>query len=730
MSPTAIHLFEAHRFSLALTGHKARNLGLLAAAGFRVPEGVVVAPASRVDDPYLLESISRLGAGLFAVRSSAPHEDTSGSSRAGHYRSLLAVARADVPAAIQECRFDPGLREIAGVERQPHGIPVIVQRMVDPRAAGVAFTADPSTGDRNATVVTATGGLADRLVSGRVSGDEWVVSGRNVSVRRRPEAALTARQVRQIARVGQRIAEQLGSPQDIEWAIDGAGLWILQARPITALPPDVDWETEHPGVFHRSFRFGEWISEPVTPLFEDWLLSTMERRLHAIHRELIGQMAPEPFHVVVNGWYFYSLNFLPVPGAALRSSFRHIVRTAVEAPQRVAVMLPLTAHHGYPLYEAEWRTDLEPRYRNATEHAERRIDRATPGEVVRLVDGLAALSGEYFASISVVAGSAYKIESGLARFWNRHLRPVLGGSHMELLGGLHDAREVFDGPLLETLDWHTALSDQSEELDRTDRERLTERRTATEAAARKVLARKPRRLQRFDTLLAHAQHLEPVREEQVAGLSRPWPAMRRGVLRLGEHLVEAGAISAPEDVFFLTRTELVESLESATPRQEAVDARRAARQTARRLTPPMHVGRMPLMVKLTFTSTRSALGAVRSDDALVTGVPASPGRATGPVRVVRDSSGFGAVAPGDVVVAPLTSPAWVPLFSRAAGLVTDIGSGLAHASIIAREFGIPAVVGCGDATTRLRTGMQVTVDGTHGTVMPAAAANKPAGRRG
>ena len=92
---------------------------------------------------------------------------------------------------------------------------------------------------------------------------------------------------------------------------------------------------------------------------------------------------------------------------------------------------------------------------------------------------------------------------------------------------------------------------------------------------------------------------------------------------------------------------------------------------------------------------------------------------TGPVRVVRGPDDFEALQPGEVLVAPLTAPAWTPLFARAAAVVTDVGSAAAHASIIAREYGIPAMVGCGDATARLRTGTRVTVDGSTGNVEPA-----------
>jgi pyruvate,water dikinase len=89
------------------------------------------------------------------------------------------------------------------------------------------------------------------------------------------------------------------------------------------------------------------------------------------------------------------------------------------------------------------------------------------------------------------------------------------------------------------------------------------------------------------------------------------------------------------------------------------------------------------------------------------------------VRVIRGPAEFEELRDGEILVAPLTAPAWTPLFQRAAGVVTDVGSPAAHASIIAREFGIPAVVGCGDATARLRTGMRVTVDGGLGNVEPA-----------
>jgi rifampicin phosphotransferase len=105
-------------------------------------------------------------------------------------------------------------------------------------------------------------------------------------------------------------------------------------------------------------------------------------------------------------------------------------------------------------------------------------------------------------------------------------------------------------------------------------------------------------------------------------------------------------------------------------------------------------------------------------DAILVGEPASPGRATGRARVVDGPEDFDSFEEGEVLVARLTAPAWTPLFGHAAAVVTDGGTLAAHASLVAREYGIPAVVGTGDATRKLRNGMVVTVDGGAGVVEP------------
>ena len=98
------------------------------------------------------------------------------------------------------------------------------------------------------------------------------------------------------------------------------------------------------------------------------------------------------------------------------------------------------------------------------------------------------------------------------------------------------------------------------------------------------------------------------------------------------------------------------------------------------------------------------------------GLAASPGTYTGFVRVLHSEADFDRIHPGDVLVCPITAPPWSMLFPNVGALVTDWGSLLSHPAIIAREFHIPAVLATGNATSLLRDGQQVTVDGTAGTV--------------
>lgn len=226
----------------------------------------------------------------------------------------------------------------------------------------------------------------------------------------------------------------------------------------------------------------------------------------------------------------------------------------------------------------------------------------------------------------------------------------------------------------------------------------------------------------FRRLVAMAQHFGPYREEALFYLGAGWPALRRLACELGRRLVAGGTIGAADDVFYLSAAELEVALATRAAGEQRdlaalVGGRRALREQQRRLRPPAAV---PPSFRMALgpidLSSRETQRRNSTTSNTLAGFAVSPGRVTAPASVIRSPAEFGAMEPGTILVCPTTTPAWTPLFAQASGLVTDIGGVLAHGSIVAREYGIPAVMGTGSATERIVSGQVVTVDGDAGTV--------------
>ena len=238
-----------------------------------------------------------------------------------------------------------------------------------------------------------------------------------------------------------------------------------------------------------------------------------------------------------------------------------------------------------------------------------------------------------------------------------------------------------------------------------------------EAVARAALAGRPDALARFETLLAQAREIGYLTEGHNYWIDRLSQArMRTLALRIGRRLVREGIVDRAGDVFFLSRDEVAAALRDGTPRQAAIAASRARHARNERLVPPRYVGVIP-EAKEDDPSERFATVRVVSDEPdVLKGTGASAGVVRGPARVVLDQDGFGRIQPGDIIVCPSSNPSWVPVFTVAGGLVTNTGGVLSHAAVVAREFGLPAVTGTVDATTRITDGRLIEIDGTAGTV--------------
>jgi pyruvate,water dikinase len=724
---TVVRLAELTRADRARVGSKAANLGDLLRAGFPVPDGVVVLGD---DDPDPNEILHAAGDVPVAVRSSAVAEDLADASFAGQYETVLNVRGPNaVRDAIGQVRASAASAR-AQHYGTAHGVTadrrmsVLVQRMLEPEAAGVAFTADPVSGRRDEVVITAARGLGERIVSGEAVGDEWVVSAGTAQCRRSVEAALTPEQALEIAALARRVQTHFGGvPQDVEWSIERGQLYLLQARPMTALPELVDWTPPEPGYWLRTFRLGEWLSDPMTPLFREWLLERLDEGFLEGMRETTGTAIPFP-HAAINGWYYTMAGLRPrsIPGRLVRAvleSRGRALPVLFNALGRVNTRPDLADRALLGRLAEHWRHELLPRYQQLVAAAEGAVETAPPAELTELVDAVGRCAGTCFWSLAIVGGSAWKMEGCLARFVRKHLDNVAGGDVQVLLRGLPGVTLVTPPHAVQSIDWYwptLGLQARPEAPPAERRARLVAERQAAEAACRHALADRPALRARFDSLLEVAQRYATIREEQARWFTLGWPVLRRSVLRLGDGVSTSGATERAEDVFFLSRTEVGQP---PSDLREVVLSRREAWERQRRLVAPLEIGQAPGLLKALLGDaahvTRETDVSVSAE--VLNGQGASPGRATGRVRLVSSVADFDAFQDGEVLVARATAPAWTPLFGRAAAVVTDGGTLAAHASLVAREYGIPAVVGTGQATRRLQTGQVVTVDGRAGTVV-------------
>ena len=211
-----------------------------------------------------------------------------------------------------------------------------------------------------------------------------------------------------------------------------------------------------------------------------------------------------------------------------------------------------------------------------------------------------------------------------------------------------------------------------------------------------------------------------IREEVMFYLYMPWPVLRPLALELGQRLTAIGTIGEPDHVFYLQTEELKRAIEARKENQAVSEFVQLAaerfelREARKRLHPP---GTVPFDASddpsVKFKETQFVNDP--SSDTMI-GIPVSPGTITAPASLIKTPAEFDQMRPGSILVCPMTNPAWTPLFAHASGLVADMGGILGHGSIVAREYGIPAVVGTGTSTVRIKHGQMISIDGDTGTV--------------
>ncbi|WP_158841503.1 PEP/pyruvate-binding domain-containing protein [Saccharothrix deserti] len=720
------------------------------------PATAIAAAFARRDVPDDIAAAIRaaLPSGPVAVRSSATAEDLPDLSFAGQHDTFLDVSGDDVLHAVKRCwaslwtaraiayRARNGITDVA--------LAVVVQEMVPADAAGVLFTANPVTGARTETVVNAAPGLGEALVGGSVTPDEYVAT--SGEVRRSGGSLLSDAQVLELADLGARIQDLYGVPMDVEWAVADGRIAVLQARPITALAE----------VWNDSLR-GDYL----------WTCANLREAVPSVmtsatwsFAKVLAQppIAGHPTSGNIGGRFYLNMSAALAVGSALGLGglMRRVAEQAfgrippgVELPRlplsRPAVLrAAVGAVVPFLRQGREYRAKIDGLLASAPGRAERlhAAFRAatTPAELLALwksdvdealhVDArvfdtgarngqmstlkvrrrLVKLVGEDDATALLTGahGAAGELESlgpvlGLARLRRGE---ITREAYVRQYGHrFADEFEVSAPRPAEDPTWPD-LQDVGVDPD----ELLARQAAVRDAAWERLRAAHPGKVaglrRQVDEFAERARERERARSEF---------ARTFGVLRA--FLVRAGEVTGHGDaVFFLPIEETLRVLEGDETPLAAVPARRAAYDRYRALPP------YPTLIRGHFDPETWAADPNRRSDVYdastepepqgdaVSGFPGAAGVVEGVARVIHDVADGAALRQDEILVTTVTNIGWTPLFPRAAAVVTDVGAPLSHAAIVARELGIPAVVGCGNATTRIKTSDRVRVDGGRGTV--------------
>ncbi len=889
---------SARAAALETSGGKGANLARLSQAGLPVPGGFIIAAQAYLDfvaangleqaiqaalpsgqraaeldalelaaltiralfDPAalpeqlrrsLLEAYASLGNGPVAVRSSATAEDLPEMSFAGQQDTYLNVLGEQALVDAVVCCWASlwtaraiGYRARNNVEQTGIALAVVVQQMVESQAAGVLFTANPLTGQRSQTVIDATFGLGEALVSGQVEPDHYVVDtaqaailektlgAKAVSIHaaagggtqrqeqpRKELQALDDERILALARLGQRVQALYGAPQDIEWAWAAGQLHLLQSRPVTSLYPDLQRLPAEPLQVTFSFGSVQGMLDPMTPtgrsaiklifaagakLFKIQVDENTQTVLYDAGERLWVNITPLVRNTVGRSALPYAFSMVD---PAVQQALRPLLDDPRLQPGRSGIrprrMLQLAGFF-LPMAGNALLNVLAPDRRRSyiVARGERIIAQAQAGLAASSGpprQRLAQISALFRRTLSDHLGSMLilfvsGVAAGMAslnflRVMMKDLpdepgSPSWGDTLLEL------TRAVPNNPTTE-MDlrlWKLARAVQADpqllaEFSADDASSLARRYLAGEMSpagqaltagfleryggrglaeidlGRERWGEKPTHV--FDVLSSYLQIIQPeqapdgvyARGEAAAHAALDWlcaalartrggwlkarqaralagrmrrllglrespkffavrlmALVRAPLLEAGSELVRSGELERADDLLYLGFSE-IEAFARAEQRdwRGLIARRREAyqRELLRR--------QIPRMLLSDGRAFYEGIADPAAADGQIVGSPVSPGSVEGCVRVVLDPR-HANLRPGEILVCPGTDPSWTPLFLSASGLIMEVGGMMTHGAVVAREYGIPAIVGVDQATTRLKTGQRIRMDGSRGVI--------------
>src|SRR5688572_15832349 len=823
----------------------AEDMGALEKAAAQIHAAFVVGKIPNETDSAIRAAYRELDNGPVAVRSSATAEDLPDLSFAGQQDTYLNVIGLDqLLVAVINCWSSLwtaraiGYRIRNGIDHNEAALAVVVQEMVQSDSSGVLFTANPLTGLRSESVIDATFGLGEALVSGQVEPDHYVIDtvnnkiisrtlgAKKISTRGKPGGgveviaenaqagqALSDDDIRHVAWTGQQIQKEYGFPQDIEWALADSKLYILQSRPITSLYP-LPKESFDPLIIWFSLGAVQGMLSAITPLGQDTLrmffsgagrlfgaqiryyetdvLVPAGERLWIKISDIMHNPLGRRVYKIILGFAEPSVGQI-VRGLAaeprLHAGKGHLKFNTLRA--LLGFLLPILARAAGTVHDPEdaragFNAFIESqlvhphitgddKFTRLAQRLQFMEERAT-ATLYKLLPRFAPVLGPTIASLAVltritsndkdgqadhgISTSALEVTRGLPNngttemdlaLWSmakdiradsdslktflasdartlasRYLNGTLpekaqkATEHFMAQYGMRGVGEIDIGQarwreeptsIMQTLQSYLQITpDMAPDV-------LFERGAgaAEEAIEKLALAARHQsggwlKERVVRGAARRIRVLMGMREAPKFFLVRMLGIVRNEILASGEEFASAGIIERPGDLFFLHFSEL-----EALARQEARDWKRLIAERRNIYERENRRRQIPRVLVSDGRAFYEGLGSDETGD-IITGSPVSPGVAEGTVRVIFDPR-QSQLAPGEILVCPGTDPAWTPLFMVAGGLITEVGGMMTHGSVVAREYGIPAVVGVHQATSRLKDGQRVRIDGTAGKIV-------------
>ncbi len=770
-----IALGETESLDASAVGHKAANLARFASS-YRVPpafclptsayaelkaalgpEGTAERTALRagVADGYArLAALVGERTPRVAVRSSATGEDSAEASFAGQHETILNVRGVDaVVDAVLECWRSVGNERVMAYRREKGidakvEVAVIVQQMVDADASAIAFGADPVSGDTEVIVVDAARGLGDKIASGDITPSTYRVRKNTLEVSTPRDDVLSESQILDVARLVLALERENGHAVDVECAFAGGELYLLQCRPITTLAPfPVQWRKPTDEKLHWRRddahagepaprlvtdytelgpsvglqRRAEMFDLPLSPRLEavkGRIFTTAERRVTAGDIEEHGRRAMDRFRAhAIDARRRWDTEQLP----ALRSAYAWYESTTAAVPSMSRAALADAWDEAWRRVGDIWLIHMLAVWAGFVmgDGLAETYERLTGGaslEALKLTQGYAPTLQQLERDLHALAELRRRgdptFDAALATF--------LASPHGNLGGSGEGMRAPVwrDDPSLLLAELDRRSASQTEHPD-ARHARLIAEGAAVEAKARETLRDRPEDLARFEEALRLGRAIAPLTEEHNYHLDRQMQAiMRRLFLAYGKRMVADGQLDTADDIWWFHVAEISAALRDRRDMRVLASERSAEFAGWLRLRYPTTLGAPAGPIHAFSTRTDLNYRAKQDEQGVLKGVPASGGRRRGRACLVRGLADFDKLKRGDVLVCRSSNVSWVPLFTIAAAVVTDVGGSLSHAAVVAREFGVPAVVGTGVGLATLRDGQLIEVDGDRGTVRP------------